>query len=112
MFINLYQIVPGLDNGKFIFQDLKTILRENNNTIPSNLYECVFSGEIDAEDPEEVYAIFNLTYPKDYHGRSMSVSDVVEFVNTSESSEFYFCDRIGFEIIEFDKLSVRVNGER
>ena len=107
MFINLYQINSELDNGRLMFRNLKTILTANGNQIPAHLYECVFSGELDVQDAEDVFRIFNLEHPKGYRGRSMSVSDVVEFVHTSNKSDFYFCDSIGFAQVEFDKQSAK-----
>ena len=107
MFINLYQINSELDNDRLMFCNLKTILTANSNQIPAHLYECVFSGELDVQDAEDVFRIFNLEQPKDYRGRSMSVSDVVEFVHTPNKSNFYFCDSIGFAQVEFDKQSTK-----
>ncbi len=107
MFINLYQINSELDNGRLMFRNLKTILTANGNQIPAHLYECVFSGELDVQDAEDVFRIFNLEHPKGYRGRSMSVSDVVEFVHTPNKSNFYFCDSIGFAQVEFDKQSAK-----
>ena len=61
-------------------------------------YEVVYEGEI--EDYTIEYALellfsyFNLNFAKDYKGRSMSVSDVVEL-----DGEYYYCDIFGFKKI-------------
>jgi len=41
----------------------------------------VYEGEINCSDLEEVYRMFNLNHPEGYHGRSLSVSDVVEVID-------------------------------
>jgi hypothetical protein len=44
----------------------------------------------------------NLGYPEDFTGHSLSVSDVIEVVSSSEiSSGYYFCDSVGFKKITF-----------
>lgn len=61
-----------------------------------NDYEIVYEGEIEGSDPisilDELWVIFNINHPNDYHGRSMSVSDVVVLDDAK-----YFCDSIGWE---------------
>lgn len=109
MFIKLYQIAAKPENDKFMFRNFKTIMDVNNNKIPAEIYECVFCGELDVSDAEEVFFIFNMEHPEGYQGRSMSVSDVVEFVHTADKSVFYFCDSFGFKQVEFNKLAVSAN---
>jgi hypothetical protein len=77
-------------------------------------YEMVYSGDLagldesgkkktdadksDFETLEELYVRFNIDHPLDYHARSLSVSDVVEFVRGG-SHRFYFCDSVGWKRI-------------
>ena len=69
---------------------------------PANeIYEQVFDGEIDGKSPEDVFAKFNWDHPEGYRGRSLSVSDVVEIIDSAEVEPgFYFCDSIGFKKVE------------
>ena len=57
-------------------------------------------GEIDSISDvlEGIYRTFNCDIPEDYEGRSMSVSDVVS-VTTDGVTEYYYCDHIGFKLI-------------
>ena len=64
-------------------------------------YEPVFDGNLGTNDLEEIYTRCNMQHPPDYHGHSMSMSDVVELYDAS-GSEFYYCDRVGFRPIRFD----------
>lgn len=60
-----------------------------------NDYEVVYEGELDyLEMPdalEELFKIFNIKRPKDFEGRSMSISDIVEV-----DGKNYYCDDIGW----------------
>ncbi len=48
---------------------------------------------LDDEDTlDEVFRIFNLNQPDDYHGRSVSVSDIIMIDN-----RMYYVDDIGFK---------------
>ena len=51
-----------------------------------------FIGDMDIL--ETLYGIFNIDHPKDYAGRSLSVSDVVQLGN-----KYYYCDRLGWKDI-------------
>lgn len=102
MIFRLYQIIPELDSERIMFCNLKSVLNAYNDTVPAEIYKCVFSEPAEEEKLEEMFAKFNSNYPEGYKGRSMSVSDVVEYENDG-SSNFYYCDSIGFKNIEFDK---------
>lgn len=64
-------------------------------------YKLVWEGEIEVlEDSvdetilDELFSEFNITHPKNYHGRSMSTSDVVVL-----DEVMYYCDSFGWEKI-------------
>ena len=87
MKIVIYQIVPEQDSKQLIYRNLEAFQKICPDRFPSELYEPVFDGEVDAADLEEVYYIFNMAHPEGYRGRSLSVSDVVE-IQTPEGSSF------------------------
>ena len=66
------------------------------NVIDLNDYEVVYEGELDyPEMPnalEELFEIFNVRRPKDFEGRGMTISDVVEI-----DGKNYYCDFVGWE---------------
>lgn len=69
-------------------------------------YEVVYTGKIGPGDSatgmlEAIYAIFNTNHPKDYAGRSLSVSDLV----TLDGIGTYFCDSVGFRRLD-DQLTI------
>ncbi len=61
-----------------------------------NDYATIYEGEIDGETPEQalekLFYIFNMQYPKDFRGHSLSVSDVVELDGVN-----YYCDNLGWK---------------
>lgn len=69
-------------------------------------YETVYTGQIEpaetaAETLEAIYVRFNTNHPKDYAGRSLSVSDLV----TLDGIGTYFCDSFGFRKLD-DQLTI------
>ena len=103
MTITLYQIIPELDKNHLMFRDLQFIRTASGNQVPAELYESVYSGDLDIQTLEDVFYVFNMAHPEGYQGRSMSVSDVVELSGAAGDNEFFFCDSIGFKKITFDK---------
>lgn len=103
MKIRIYQITPEEKNRFLLFSGFVETLK-NGGINPGN-YECVYEAEMPVTNPEEIYRIFNLELPADFHGRSFSVSDIVEFESNGRS-EFFFCDSFGFKMVDFDKASV------
>lgn len=62
-------------------------------------YETVYDGLVGTNDPEEIYTLFRDPVPG-YDGRPIGISDVLELYD-ADGSEFYYCDRVGFQQIEF-----------
>jgi len=64
-------------------------------------YNIVYEGELNEDKIvnqllEKLFYIFNVEHPKDFEGRSMSVSDIVKL-----DDKYYFCDSIGWKKIDF-----------
>ncbi len=70
------------------------------------IYKNVFYGDVEAENLEDVYRLFNDNRPMTHQGHSLAVSDVVEVCNDNEdlvtANGFYFVKNIGFKKIDFD----------
>ena len=68
----------------------------SKNVIDLKDYEVVYEGDLDCPEMpnalEELFEIFNTKRPKDFEGRSMSISDVVEI-----DGKNYYCDFVGWE---------------
>lgn len=101
--INIYQINMELDIAQVCFMDLDWTLKHCDGRVPSEAYVCIYTEETE-EKPclEYLFKRFNdPAKPDSYHGRSMSVSDVVEVISGT-GTKAYYCRSIGFEEIEFD----------
>lgn len=104
MKLNIYQIDLDKDENGVAFESYDSMQKAQNSAeVNPEIYDKIYSGEIEATDIEAVYRIFNIDKPDDFGGRSLSVSDVVEIVESEEVKPgFYYCDSIGFKEIDFD----------
>lgn len=96
MNIRIYQI--NMERGmQAAFLDFDAMLRIMAwKEVDNSIYDLVYEGDVGTENPEEIYSIFNTAHPKNFTGRALSVSDIVEI-----DGEFLFCDSIGFRKISF-----------
>ena len=67
-------------------------------------YELVYSGPLPAYDNrndllENFYYQFNMDRPEDFHGHSLSVSDVVA-IKENNAVSFHFVDSFGFKELQ------------
>lgn len=104
MNIRIYQINLDRDVNRVAFDGMEYLERFHGSTeIDSSIYDKVYDGEADCQSLEGVFGMFNTALPADYHGRSLSVSDVVEIVEAENVKPgFYFCDSIGFKEVPFE----------
>lgn len=103
MKIRIYQMRAEDCAHNLLFRELSNVLEQCGGHVPAALYDLVYSGEVEAETLENVYTIFNIYHPKDYRGRSLTTSDVVEVISSEVEAGFYYCDTFGFARIQFDK---------
>lgn len=102
MKIKIYQINMDRDEKRVAFAGMYYTMQ--NGGIDSKIYDCVFDGEVECEGIEDVFVKFNVDTPMNYHGRSMSVSDIVEIVESDSIKKgCYYCDNVGWSKIEFAK---------
>ncbi len=109
MRLSIYQIRLDADVLRLAFQDLDSIYQACHGQIPAEIYDLVYTGDVEAQTLEDVFAIFNLKRPEEYHGRSMTQSDVVEVHEPDGRSLFYFCDIHCFTPIHFERDKIQSN---
>ena len=104
MEIKIFQINLDRDTNRVAFADLEhTEKYQGGPEIDSSIYDEVFSGNVDCSNLEDVFQLFNLDCPDNYAGRSLSVSDIVQVLDsTSAAPGYYFCDTVGFKEVCFD----------
>ena len=109
MEIAIYQICLDRDRDQVAFSNLEYLERyQGTSEINSAIYDKVFEGAVDCSGLEEVYRVFNLEFPLNFSGRSMSVSDVLEVRSGSVEPGFYYCDYFGFRKVDFHPEQARV----
>lgn len=103
MDIKLYQINLDREDGRS-FRTLENLalMEPDPKMIRSDMYDCVFEGEVECNDLEEVFMYFNTDEIDGFTGRSMSVSDVVVVREEGGENAAYFCDNVGFTLVSFN----------
>ncbi len=111
MKIKIYQINMERDEKRIAFMGLEDFPKfQGSNEVNSSLYDSVYIGEVDCKNLEDVFSKFNLDHPDGYKARSLSVSDVVEVIESDTMKPgFYFCDTFGFKEIPFDPSKTQVS---
>lgn len=59
-----------------------------------NVYEGTIEGDNDIVMLEELFEIFNIRHPEDFHGHSLSTSDLVKL-----DDSIWYCDSFGWKAI-------------
>ena len=108
----IYQL--KLDKDKpvvpFAFGGIQELRKANYEQPPASEYQLVYDSNLFCTDSEtkdqileRIYQQFNDDLPEDYHGRSISPSDVIELYSNTEQ-RYYYCDKIGFCEVQFSPL--------
>lgn len=106
MEIKLYMIDQDKDKENVSFLSSGELQRKfSTMKVDPDIYKEVYTGKVKCTDLEDVYQLFNIdnrSRPRDYSGRSMSVSDVVEVTKGSRKIKrgLYYCDNVGFKKME------------
>ena len=106
MRVKIYQIDPDRDKNqvKFLgFEHLQSI--QGSTDIDASLYKNVFYGDVEANDLEDVYVLFNTERIPTHQGHSLSVSDIIQVVESEDErlgGKCFFCDSVGFKTVDFD----------
>ena len=98
---SIYQLKGGDETLDYRFEPLDAI-RRNGLSVDSANYELVYTAPLTERDNlESIYTRFNIDRPADFHGQSLSVSDIVVLHQDGKDTAHY-CDRYGFsQVPEF-----------
>ena len=98
MRVRIYQIDTEKDTNRVKFMDYD-YLKQHGGLNPA-VYRCVYAGPINADSIEDVFRVLNQDEcPGTYQGHSLSVSDIVEDMDTGKC---LFCDSFGWRDVDFD----------
>lgn len=104
MEFKILQLKNTPETREYRFSDL-AYLSECGLAVHRENYEVTYEGIISKQGThtdilEHLFMVFNMNRPKDFHGHSMSVSDVV-ILKDATGTVAYYCDSVGFEKITF-----------
>lgn len=108
MEVKIYQINSDRDTDGYKFMGMDWVKKHwGEHGVDSEIYDKVYEGTINGSTLEDVFCTFNFERPVGFKGHSLSVSDIVEVIQSDEIKPgFYFCDSIGFQKVEFDASRV------
>ena len=100
----------------FAFQGIEKLHAAGYDQPPASEYRLIYDGyfmapveQTDAEVLERVYSCFNDTLPQGYHGRSVSMSDVIELYDET-GRRYFYCDHVGFAPVRFSPMLAKHGG--
>ena len=97
----IYQINRDRDVQRVMFWDYDFATKMNNGEFDSSIYDEVYWDIRDFKSLDEMFEVFNCDRPADFHGHSMSVSDVVKIIKSDTMEPgCYFCDNFGWKKVE------------
>ena len=97
--VRIWQLKPETDvYMKFI--SLNEMEKSFGTPIPEH-YRIAYDGQFGTNDLEAIFERCNVNHPPGYNGHSLSMSDVVELYDSTDS-EYHYCDRFGFKQIAFE----------
>lgn len=92
-FYAIYQV--KIDRKDYLFKPLDEI-RKNGLVIDPANYNLAYQAPLEGNsDPESLFFRFNVCPPVGFHGRSMSISDIIVFCHDNKKTAYY-CDSFGF----------------
>ena len=98
MKFKIYQLKKEHNDAMFLSLDM---LKHFNLEFDFSKYKKVYEGNMHVDDLDHIFTIFNVDRPADFNGHSLSVSDIVQVIE-SETIElgYYFCDSFGWKKVE------------
>lgn len=98
MYIKIFQKMPEQSAMEFTVNDINEMLEiQSVNGVNPEIYQEVFSGDVDSETLEDLFRKFNQEMHPLFRGRKMAPTDVIV-----TEGEAYYCQKEGFSKIEFD----------
>ena len=93
------ELIIDLNDETFFSSDIYGRTRENpNQNTSSPCRPC--NDSLDKSILEQIYIRYNDNLSDDYHGRSISPSDIIELYD-NEKNQYFYCDSVGFTKVKF-----------
>ena len=95
----IYQLKRTPEASRLRFQDMETAKQLSGKDIEFGNYDLLYQGKLpEGMWLDDLYAKFNLDKPEDFHGYSLSISDIIVVMDKDREQAFYV-DSIGFKPI-------------
>lgn len=95
---SIYQLKNGLETREYRFEAFDH-LKEQGLAVNPEHYTLVYKAHLSPDASlDSIYETFNIHRPSDFHGHSLSISDVIVFQRAGEGKAHYV-DRFGFREI-------------
>jgi len=101
--VRIYQIET---ESEYAFRGYDFVKEKSCLAPPADIYNVFFDGQLETDNIDDIFYIFNTNHPLDYKGRSLSVSDIIEFYDDT-GSNFFYCDYSGYIEIEFEPVKIQ-----
>ena len=104
---DIYQLKNNETTRDFRFERME-FLKKKGISVDKENYNLIYHAPLDKKDTlDSIYERFNLYHPADFHGHSLSVSDVVVFHKEGVDTAYYV-DSYGFtEVPEFLQVQIK-----
>ena len=92
----LYQIEPTSESRKYMYMGID-LLHRMGWEVSKDRYTLMYTDKItEKTTPDDIFVRFNRDIPRNFRGRSMSVSDIlVMYIDGKKTT--YYVDGFGFE---------------
>lgn len=98
MKFKIYQLKGEHADAMFLSLDM---LKHFNLEFDFTKYKEVYNGNIREDGLDYIFTIFNIDRPADFKGHSLSVSDIVQVIESNKVEPgYYFCDSFGWKEVE------------
>ena len=91
----IYQMNHDLDSIPLRFSSYEE-LAEKGMTPSRDMYDIIYTAELDGRSLDDIFYEFNEARPVDYKSYSLSASDIVA-LNQGGAVSYYYVDRFGFK---------------
>lgn len=105
----VYQLdFKGVETYPFAYRGIEDMREAGYEQPPAERYQLVYDGELtypktwsETDVLRRIYELYNDDLPEDFHGHSLSKSDIVELYD-GDNRDFFYSDDSRFTPVRFD----------
>ena len=94
----IYQLKPGDETRDYRYESLDH-LKAHGLSVDKQNYDLVYSAPLTEDDTlDALFMRFNVDHPADFHGHSLSMSDVI-VIHQNNETKTHYVDSVGFPVL-------------